>query len=265
MFANVVPDGRRGWRYCSRARMECLVDDELEVVWPRDRSHYLTLDFVRAEDEMPKPVMAVTGRRVAARALVEGSGCTLERAAALVAVSRRTLSRLLERDDHEAVPDAEVRAHADALIAASARRGATQDERAAAVQWMTRVEPADADGSPRPRPRRARSPKASTNGRRRRPRGSRAAAVAVAALARQQQALVHRLTLLDYVMKSEQRNGGRFALGEAVTALVSDISDAARTIGTLLRPARRWRLPDSPGRCLLGLVTWRCPEPSHAL
>jgi hypothetical protein len=40
-------------------------------------------------------------------------------------------------------------------------------------------------------------------------------------------------------LTAEQRNGARLTLGDALNELLSDISEAARTIGTILRPARR--------------------------
>jgi hypothetical protein len=54
-------------------------------------------------------------------------------------------------------------------------------------------------------------------------------------LQRQQQRILHRTTLLEYVLTAEQRNGARLTLGDALTELVTDISEAARTIGTILR------------------------------
>jgi hypothetical protein len=41
------------------------------------------------------------------------------------------------------------------------------------------------------------------------------------------------------VLTAEQRNGARLTLGDALTELLTDISEAARTIGTILQPARR--------------------------
>jgi hypothetical protein len=45
--------------------------------------------------------------------------------------------------------------------------------------------------------------------------------------------------VLAYVLTAEQRNGASLTVGDALTELVTDISEAARTIGTILQPARR--------------------------
>ena len=50
---------------------------------------------------------------------------------------------------------------------------------------------------------------------------------------------MHRTALLEYVLTAEQRNGARLTLGDALTELLTDVSEAARTIGTILRPVPR--------------------------
>jgi hypothetical protein len=54
------------------------------------------------------------------------------------------------------------------------------------------------------------------------------------ALARQQQRILHRTQLIDYVLAAEQRNGGTLTMGDALAELLADITEAARTIGTIL-------------------------------
>jgi hypothetical protein len=61
----------------------------------------------------------------------------------------------------------------------------------------------------------------------------------IEALQRQQQRLLHRTQLLEYVLTAEQRNGARLTLGDALTELLTDISEAARAIGTILHPVHR--------------------------
>jgi hypothetical protein len=61
----------------------------------------------------------------------------------------------------------------------------------------------------------------------------------IEALERQQQRIVHRTALVEYVLTAEQRNGARLTLGDALTELLTDVSEAARTIGTILRPVPR--------------------------
>jgi hypothetical protein len=47
----------------------------------------------------------------------------------------------------------------------------------------------------------------------------------------------HRSTLIDYVLAAEKRNGEPLTMGDALAELLTDITDAARTIGTLLQTA----------------------------
>jgi hypothetical protein len=55
-------------------------------------------------------------------------------------------------------------------------------------------------------------------------------------LARQQQRILHRTQVIDYVLAAEQRNGGTLTVGDALAELLQDITDAARTIGAIVQP-----------------------------
>ena len=57
------------------------------------------------------------------------------------------------------------------------------------------------------------------------------------ALKRQQQRILHRSALIDYVLAAERQRGQTFTLGDALAEFLTDITDAARTIGTLLQTA----------------------------
>ena len=59
----------------------------------------------------------------------------------------------------------------------------------------------------------------------------------VDALTRQQQRILHRSALLTYVLAAEHQNGQPLTLGDALAELLADITEAARTIGTLLQAA----------------------------
>jgi hypothetical protein len=48
------------------------------------------------------------------------------------------------------------------------------------------------------------------------------------------QCIVHRTKVIDYVLAAEQRKGRIVTLGDALTELLTDISEAARTIDTIL-------------------------------
>ena len=56
------------------------------------------------------------------------------------------------------------------------------------------------------------------------------------ALQRQQQRILHRSALIDYVLAAERQRGQTFTLGDALAELLADITEA-RTIGTLLQTA----------------------------
>jgi hypothetical protein len=59
----------------------------------------------------------------------------------------------------------------------------------------------------------------------------------VDALQCQQQRILHRSALIDYVLAAERQRGQTLtiAIGDALSELLADISEAARTIGTLLQ------------------------------
>jgi hypothetical protein len=57
------------------------------------------------------------------------------------------------------------------------------------------------------------------------------------ALQRQQQRMLHRSALIDYVLAAERQRGQTLTLGDALAELLADITEAARTIGTLLQTA----------------------------
>ena len=61
----------------------------------------------------------------------------------------------------------------------------------------------------------------------------------VAALRRQQQRILHRSALIDYVLAAEKRGGEPLTMGDALAELLADITEAARTIGTLLQANER--------------------------
>ena len=61
----------------------------------------------------------------------------------------------------------------------------------------------------------------------------------VDALRRQQQRILHRSALIDYVLAAEKRSGDSLTMGDALAELLADITDAARTIGTLLQTTNR--------------------------
>jgi len=59
----------------------------------------------------------------------------------------------------------------------------------------------------------------------------------VEALRRQQQRILHRTALIDYVLAAETRGGGPLTMGDALAELLADITEAARAVGTLLQTA----------------------------
>ena len=106
---------------------------------------------------------------------------------------------------------------------------------------MSRQAPPRADRLPCARRRRTRNG-ASANGRAT-PTTDTPGALAPAPLAqvdtlrRPQQRILHRSALIDYVLAAEKRGGVPFTMGDAPAELLADITEAARTIGTLLQTA----------------------------
>jgi hypothetical protein len=45
--------------------------------------------------------------------------------------------------------------------------------------------------------------------------------------------ILHRSALIDYVLAAEKRGGEPLTTGDAMAELLADITEAARTIGTL--------------------------------
>jgi hypothetical protein len=143
----------------------------------------------------------------------------------------------------------------------TASRGSTEEERQTALAWLENVV-RDEDHAaraqalrrrpPGPRPGTGRRP-SRTNGANGHGHGNgRAAAPTtttssttegaaslppIEALQRQQQRILHRSALVDYVLTAETRNGGPLTMGDALAELLADITEAARTIGTLLQTA----------------------------
>ena len=61
----------------------------------------------------------------------------------------------------------------------------------------------------------------------------------VDALTRQQQRILHRCALIDYVLAAEHQGGQTLTMGDALGELLEDITEAARTIGTILQHVRK--------------------------
>jgi hypothetical protein len=276
---------------------------ELEVVWPLNRWHYLTVP----DPDVPAhpPALASTwvaqssprsvsgpvasapfeigvsngdgpdqaspggrshasvldptlqaGRALAVHAFLQGATCRPRRASALLGTHARTVGRDRTRPLLMAPPNLE---RAQALIAASADRGSTAEERAAAAAWLTEAARGEHQGEMQPaakapvsasvdrkapvHARRPTRPKVlSSNGG---PRNGSAATTAVVpdppgpllpvdALRRQQQRILHRATIIHYVLTGERQGGDSLTMGDALAELLADIAEAARTIGTLL-------------------------------
>jgi len=200
-----------------------------------------------AEDSETSEAPVSTGRDLAARALVAGANCTQQRAGELLETSRRSVGRAVETDLMAALQNPAVVTEARTVLAASVRRASTDDERAAAESWLAGVR----DEHPREpavrRPSVRRSTKTTSTRLVRSKNGSRPAVsprppvlpiAQLDALERQQQRILHRTQVIDYILVAEQRNGATLTLGEAVAEFLQDISEAARTIGTILRPSK---------------------------
>jgi len=155
----------------------------------------------------------------------------------------RNVGRTVDADVLAALQDATVIAEARTLLAESASRGSTLEEREAAEAWLTRVVRDEHQVEHEHRRRRRR--KAVVMKPMGRPKNGRRhvdaawSPTTLEALERQQQRILHRTAVLEYVLTAEQRNGAHLTLGDALTELLTDISEAARSIGTILRPAPR--------------------------
>jgi hypothetical protein len=223
--------------------------DDLEVLWPLHKHHYLTASLDLGSDmtadhlEVSEPVpVSSTGRDLAARALLAGAACTQERVATLLDTSRRSVGRTADADVLAALRNATVVSQARTLLAESASHGSTAEERQAADAWLTRVL-RDERQVEHVQRRRGRPRKTAVRKPASRPRHGRRhtengwSPTTLETLQRHQQRILHRTALLEYVLTAEQRNGVVLTLGDALTELVTDISEAAR--GTILQPARR--------------------------
>lgn len=256
--------------------------DDLEVVWPLHRSHYLSPaltdeDFIMRSDPLhsdpvsvdetpPPPPDALTpGRELAVRALLAGADCLQQRVSDLLGVSRRTIGRMADADLSAALLDPQALEGARTCLADTASRGSTAEEREAAVAWLEHVV-RDEHHAARAQALRRRPP-GPRPGAGRRPSGNRgahhngnghgpgrvtaptpptspAAATVIPsllppieALQRQQQRILHRTALVDYVLTAETRGGGPLTMGDALAELLADITEAARTMGALLQTA----------------------------
>ena len=122
--------------------------DDLEVVWPLHRSHYLSpaltdedfvmhSDPVSAEDTLPPSPDAMTpGRELAVRALLAGADCLQQRVSNLLGVSRRTIGRLADADCRSALRDSQALEGARACPEETASRGSSAEEREAPLAWL---------------------------------------------------------------------------------------------------------------------------------
>ncbi len=63
------------------------------------------------------------------------------------------------------------------------------------------------------------------------------------ALTRHQQRILHRSALINYVIAAETRGSQPLALGDALGELLSDITEAARTIALILQQVGNGRPP----------------------
>ena len=201
------------------------------------------------------PLEATPGRELAARALL-GGGCSQQRVSDLLGVSRRTIGRLAEADIPRALRDPDRLEGARTCLAETASRGSTVEEREAALAWleeaprdehqvrmqpaavMPPVSPPVVNPTPRVLARRPRRPVAPRNGSARlttaTPGPPTAPLLQVDVLRRQQQRILHRSALIDYVLAAEKRDGETLTMGDALAELLADITEAASTIGTIL-------------------------------
>jgi hypothetical protein len=230
-------------------RNERAVDGNFDIVWPLGKSHYLTIPSdvmstdLPSETTSPPPMdpIPATGRDLAARALLAATGCTQQRVSDLLDTSRRSIGRATESDVVGALQNAAVVAEARTVLAHSATRGSTVEERQAAEAWLAQALQEDGAGEASPR----RAPSAH----RRKPIAKPAVPLKngrpksapsipqIAALERQQQRILHRTQLVEYVLATEHRNGVTLALADALIELLSDITEAARTSVTILQQA----------------------------
>ena len=242
---------------------------ELEVVWPLHRSHYLSPALAEAGIDMetepessetcPRPLSwglsprVATWRRVRCwpvGELFSTAGQRVARGESAHAESDGR-PRYRSRVTHAAVVE-----QARTRLADSANRGSTAEEREAAAAWLVhavrdeqQVEPfhqrtSDVAPASGRHPNRkstaasceaAGSDTATHDAAQPGPPPAAFAREQLDALTRQQQRIVHRSALLAYVIAAETRSGHALTLGDALAELLADITEAARTIGTILQ------------------------------
>ena len=215
------------------------------------------------EATLSVPLVATPGRALAARALLAGPDGSQQRVSDLLGVSRRTIGRIADAECSTGLRDPQVLEEARTCLAETASRGSTPEEREAAVagledaardeRQVARVQASRRPAARRPRPVRRHggsTSEASTTKNRPETVGAHGSGSAtptappapapltqVDALRRQQQRILHRSALIAYVLATEKRGGQPLTLGDALTDLLADITEAAGTIGTILQTA----------------------------
>jgi hypothetical protein len=200
---------------------------------------------------------------LALRALLGGT-CSQQRVAELFGTSRRTVGRLADGEYAPALRDPQALERARTCLEATAARGSTAAERTAAGTWLTAAardaHHAEVTASrhvhpperPVPKTAAARASRLLRNvkvtaahvRRSSRPGARRAAGpddppapaprIPVEALRRQQQRILHHSAIVNYILLAEQRGGAPQTPWAALGELISDITEAAQTIGTFL-------------------------------
>ena len=159
---------------------------------------------------------------------------------------------MVEADITAALGDGDVVDQARTYLADTASRGSTTEEREIAEAWLVNAVRDDQHAERFHRRTASRRPVIKRNGAGgsvKRPAvipvthdasrpGTPPAAFAcdqLDALTRQQRRILHRSALLAYVIAAENRGGHALTLGDALAELLSDITEAAQTIGTILQ------------------------------
>jgi hypothetical protein len=206
---------------------------------------------------------ATRGRELAVRALL-AAGCVQQRVAELLDTSRRSVGRMVEADVTAALRDADVVAQARTCLADTASRGSTDEEREAAEAWLVHALRDDQQVAQFHQRISVRRPAATARvairagtrhggGTVKRPAATPAtpgpppavfAHDQLDTLTRQQQRILHRSALIDYVLTAERQSGQTLTMGDALVELLADITEAACTIGTIPQTAGRGRLPN---------------------
>jgi len=231
-------------------RNERVGDGTFDLVWPRHRSHYLNpslqdLETDMIDDGMSSLPVSTPGRDLAARALLAATDCTQQRVSELLETSRRRIGRAADTDLTSALQDAAVVAEARSIVAHTARCGSTEHERQAADTWLTEAQHEQRPVETSPRRvatvrRKKPVAKPATPSKNGIPRTAAAPVLPqIDALERQQHRILHRSGLISYVLATEQQNGQRLTMGEALAELLADITEAARTSVTILQQATR--------------------------